>query len=102
MKARNTKLVAARMAKANPKTRKAAAAPSSSMSLDTSTSSSAQAHQHSKPDPQPPRETSADTSFMIEGPGVSSETEYDSEDSTLFDEEREQNILDDFVSRLPP
>ena len=100
MKARSAKLVAARKAKANPETREAAAAPSSSASPDTSTLSSAQVPQRSEPDPQPPRETSADTSFVIEGPGVGSETEYDSEDST-FDDERAQDLFDDFVLSLP-
>ena len=100
MKARSAKLVAARMAKANPEMHEAAAAPSFSMSLDTSTSSSAQIPQSSVPDPQPPRETSADTSFMIEGPGVSSKTEYDSKDSTPFDDEWAQDLFDDFMPSL--
>ena len=38
---------------------------------------------------------------MTEGPGVSSESEHDNEDSAPFDDERAQDVFDDFVLSLP-
>ena len=98
MKERSAKLVAAKRVRASGEDSRATVTPPSSELDIASTSTSVEQAQRECEHPELPEDPCEDAS-VVEGPDVSSD-EYQSEDDT-FDDERVQDIFDEFILSFP-